>query len=613
MTTADPTESMTAAASTRAWSWIDRPFVPWMVIALGVLLVVPSVSSGLGSDDYVIASQLREGHTIHGLSRGPADLFVFAPGDPAAARPLIEEGIFPWWADPAAKIAFFRPLASLSHALDHALFPGAPRVWHAHSVLWFFLALVAVGALYRRLFDSIAPATLALLLFALDDAHGPAVGWLAARNGLMALTFGAAALWAFVRWRKEGWRPGAALGPVFLALGLASSEAALAACAYHGTYALLVDEGRIGARLARLWGFAAVLVVWAVVYVSLGYGTSGTTHYIDPIREPALFLPELARRLPVLLVAQLFGPWSDLWPVYPSVSPALPGAVWAFALVALAGMTIVAWPLLRRDRLARFAAVGAVLALVPPCAGAPADRVLLFAGIGAMALTASLVTAFVRRRRETFPTPASRVIAAIAVALVALVHVVANLYWLPTRSLTNAFFAPVFERANDSFPRDSEIKDKSVVLVNPPFEPLSLYMAFTRDAAGDPRAAHVRVLSTGASATAITRVDDRTLRVRPDLGFLSSPADSMLRSPKRPLPIGAVASLSDVAIEITEHTRDGRPAEALFRFRVPLEHPSLVWRKWGERTYVPFDVPKVGETVRVDAVDFGRLFAPEAK
>ncbi len=57
--------------------------------------------------------------------------------------------------------------------------------------------------------------------------------------------------------------------------------------------------------------------------------------------------------------------------------------------------------------------------------------------------------------------------------------------------------------------------------------------------------------------------------------------------------------LTAVTIEITELTDDGRPAEATFRFRVPLEDPSLRWLFVKDFRYVPFIVPCIGETVEV--------------
>ena len=582
---------------------LERRWAPWVVILFGVLLVSPSISTGLGGDDYVIASQLRADRTITGLSRDHEDLFVFAPRDSTAAHALIEDGVLPWWADPSARFSCLRPLTSLSHALDAALFPASPALWHAQNLFWFFVALAAVWMLYRAVLHA-GTASLALLLFALDDAHGPAVGWVASRHTLMALAFTALSVAMFAKWRG-GFRPGAILGPVLLGAGLLSSELVLGACAYLLGYALFVDDGPLARRLARLWGYAAVVLVWAVVHVVGGYGIVGTSQYLDPVHEPAVFFREAIFRWPVLLLSQLLFPWADLWPVYSSVHRFLPYAVWAFALVVLGCVGWVIRPLLERDRTLRFLAFGMLLSAVLSCAALPTDRSLALVGIGAMALAAALLDAYARGATP----PGYRRRFAFSASLIVGLQGVTNLYWLPARSRTNAIFSPIFTRANDSVPKSEDIGQKSVILVNPPLEPLVQYMAFMRDALGETRPRRVRILSTGASAVAITRTDERTLRIRPSAGFLASPADTMLRSPRRPLSLGAI-ELSDVTIEITELTPDRRPAEAVFRFQRTLEDPSLVWLRWGTRTYEHFQVPSVGETVRLDAVNFLGLFGP---
>jgi hypothetical protein len=105
----------------------------------------------------------------------------------------------------------------------------------------------------------------------------------------------------------------------------------------------------------------------------------------------------------------------------------------------------------------------------------------------------------------------------------------------------------------------------------------------------------------------IQRVDETTLRMRPSAGFLSSFTQMMLRSPNRPIELGQLIALSDVTIEVSALTADGRPAEILVRFAVPLEHPSLQWLQWGKHDYVPFRVPRVGETTVVPAVDMSEM------
>lgn len=63
--------------------------------------------------------------------------------------------------------------------------------------------------------------------------------------------------------------------------------------------------------------------------------------------------------------------------------------------------------------------------------------------------------------------------------------------------------------------------------------------------------------------------------------------------------LGQTVELTTATIEITELTADGRVAEARFRFRVPLEDPSLRWLMVTRQGYEPMRPPAVGETVEV--------------
>jgi hypothetical protein len=243
---------------------------------------------------------------------------------------------------------------------------------------------------YRRFIGPSWVAGLALLLFAVDDAHGPAVGWVADRNAIIALAVAIPVLLFHDRWRRDGWKAGAWLGPLFLGVALLTGESALAICAYLAAYALHLDRSSWRARLASLVPYVVVVVGWRVVYKSLGYGVSGSGVYIDPAREPLAFLAALPMRLPLLLLGQLGVPSSDFASLYPFIAPWLPAVMAVVAVCALAFLAYAMLPLLKRDPVARFFATGLVLAAIPVCATFPGDRLLLFVGIGAMGLVAQL-------------------------------------------------------------------------------------------------------------------------------------------------------------------------------------------------------------------------------
>jgi hypothetical protein len=53
---------------------------------------------------------------------------------------------------------------------------------------------------------------------------------------------------------------------------------------------------------------------------------------------------------------------------------------------------------------------------------------------------------------------------------------------------------------------------------------------------------------------------------------------------------------------VTALTPDGRPAEAAFRFNVPLEDRALRWLVWRDGEFQPFALPAIGETIELPRV-----------
>ena len=133
------------------YEWIrrvlSRPGVDKCIIVIGTLLLVPSIPTGLAGDDYIHELVLSGSKAIPALSRAPLDLFHFA--SPAFMKRLMDQGIFPWYADPNVRFAFFRPLGAVTHWIDHLLAPDSAAFKHVHSVAWAALGLWGVRALYR--------------------------------------------------------------------------------------------------------------------------------------------------------------------------------------------------------------------------------------------------------------------------------------------------------------------------------------------------------------------------------------------------------------------------------------------------------------------------------
>jgi hypothetical protein len=569
----------------------------WAFLALALALAAPSLTTPLTADDW-LQQLIATGQSakLPGLPRHRLDMFSFAGHAVGGNQAAMDAGMFPWWTDAQVKLAFWRPLSSLTHLIDWTLWPKSPVAMHAHNLLWLGLAVWAAAAFYRRFCADPFVAGLATLLFAVDDAHGPALGWVANRNAMVAMAVALPALVAHDRWRRDGWRPGRWLGPALLGVGLLAGEAALATTAYLGAYALHLERGPWSAtwkqRALSLAPYVAVVVVWRAVYVALGYGTFGSGVYLDPGSDPRAFVMALPGRALWLLAGQLALPWSDLATVWPYISTRATRIALAIAAAGVAIVAALVWPLVRRDATARFFATGMLFAVVPVCSTFPADRLLWFVGVGAMGLIAQWIVTSPR----TIPW-------LVGVVLLLTVHLLlaAPLALLRSRSM-DTVDRPL-ARVDASLPLTPDMAQRTIVLVNPPADFFAGYLPIRRAALGEPLS-RFRWLGSGTSELTLTREDARTLTVAQAGGFLAHVSERMLRSPSRPMAVGERVVMSGLEVEVLALEPDGRPAVARMRFRVPLEDPSLYWAKWGGRAYVPFALPKVGERVVLPAFNF---------
>jgi hypothetical protein len=582
----------------RAPAFLGGRSLPPATILLALLLVSPSLGVGPVGDDFM--HQARVDPRVHapGFAYAPFDLFTFVSGDPSQRGVLMEEGVFGWWMAPAFRMSFWRPLSSLTHVVDHELWPGSSLLAHAQSMLWFLALLAVLAALYRR-FHVPWVAHLALLLYAVDDARGWVLGWTANRNALVAATFGFAALLVHDRTRREGLRAGTWLAPALFAVALLGGESAIAVTGYLFAHALFVDTGPRARRLARLWPYAALSAAWLVAYKVLGYGTSGGSMYLNPLDEPVAYLRALAERLPVLLAAQVGLGVADIWLLLP---PAVQAVSYALALLALVGFAALVAPLWRRLPTCRFWALGAVLSLPPACATFPMDRLLVFAGVGAMAVVALVFT----ERLEGGPLAApraGRTFATIAVSLLFLLHLVLAPLLLPLRVLTVGLMAGMGARLEASIPADEAVRGRTLVILSSAAEMTTFPPWMQRRVRGVPAPRRMRVLATCFHELRVSRLDARTLRVRPGRGFLDNELLRMVRGLSRPFRAGDEVLLSDMRVLVREVTTDGRPAEADFVFALPLEDPSLLWtRLQAGGALVPWAPPAVGESFVLPSV-----------
>jgi hypothetical protein len=585
--------------------------VPLALAALAVLLCTPSLWLGLQSDDYILWLALADPPPFPEWTRTPWRLFAFF-ADETSVRSAIDSGAAPWWTSPHLRLAFFRPLTGLTHWLDVRLWPRQPLLMHVQSLLWFGAAIAAAAALYRRLLRPQWVAGLAALVFALDDAHGLPAAWIANRNATIGTLFVLLALLAHDRWRRDGWRPGSVFAPVTLVLGLLGSEIALAGGAYLLAYALFLDRGTPRQRLVSLLPAGLAGVAWALAYRALGFGVNGSAMYIDPLASPLEFMHAVVERGPLLL----FGQWA--LPSQLSLLLSLRAARWWWLLACTLALLLVVLlaPLLRRDRSARFFALGMVLSLLPACSTFPHDRLLFLAGLGGAGLLAQLLAGLAGDAAWLPRARAWRALAGVAGVGAVVVHLVLAPIGLARASRDIRAFGALVERGAENLPSDGEAREQIAVIVQTPTAFVSIYVPAVLAVTGRPAPRRMLVLGSGIHATTVERPRDNTLLVRPVGGYLLPPGSPVPGSTQpdldprylmplfdrlyrdgRPMRLGERVDLPGVSVTITALTDDGRPAEAQFRFDGGLANPALVWLRWENWVYVPFEPPPVGASV----------------
>jgi hypothetical protein len=151
--------------------------------------------------------------------------------------------------------------------------------------------------------------------------------------------------------------------------------------------------------------------------------------------------------------------------------------------------------------------------------------------------------------------------------------------------------------------QNANIAGKTLVLINPPVSFAVMYSPFAYEklAISFPRA--TRVLASGlASPLTITRLDDYSLEVEPDRGFIIQALDRLYRGSSHPMQVGQRIELSDMTVEVLSLTRDQRPWRVRFTFMHPLKDPSLCFYRWEYDRFTPFELPDAGHTVRLPRV-----------
>jgi hypothetical protein len=579
---------------------LGSPRIGWVAVAVAVVSSLPTVPTGWYLDDLLHRAQFLEIGPMTDSSNMTNRMFDFLSGDPDEILAYKDLGVLPWWSEDELKIRFWRPLSSFTHVLDYTLWPHSAVLMHLHSVLWLAALIGVTALLYRKLIAVPIVAGLATLLYALDDAHGMPVAFLANRNALIAASFGVLSLWLHARYRRDGWRPGAILSPLAFLAALLGGESGIGIAPYLLSYALFLERRSGLARIFTIWPHAVVGIAWLGYYKMSGYGTYGSGFYLDPVGQPAEWFSQFLVRAPLLLLGQWFVPPSSLAFAW---TEAQTHGVAAFGLVFLVCLFFLLRPIVRGDVTARFFALGMLLAVVPITAGFPHDRLLFFVGLGAMPLLSTLLV-------RLFDRSLSSGIGRAFGWMLVVVHVVIAALLQVVFATAVAAQEPIYADPPRSLPDDPKLETQRLLVVNAPSAFYGQYTLIVPKLDGRPGPRSLLMLAPGASPLLLERPTSDTLVIEADRGWLGSPFDIVYRARTRVVPVDYRVQLSDVLIDVIETTPDGRPNKVRFTFERDLEDESLRWVRYEAGRYVPFVVPGVGRSVAIDAVPFSLLSPP---
>lgn len=539
-----------------------------LLFLVGALVFLPALRSPFLLDDYLHASMIDG---TFPAPRGPFDLYNFV--NDADRAVLIDRGMLPWWSHPRLVIRFFRPLSSALLWADHRLFGNSPLPLHLHSFLWWTAAVLAARSLFKRCFSP-RVSWFSTVIFALAPCHALPLAWLANREALVSLTFGALGLATYVRWREERSLFDGALAAALFGLALLGGEYGLSFGGFILAFEILRRRESLLRRGTGLLAFAVPAASYLFARSARHYGAIGSGFYSDPFHEPASFLRTAPRRLVTLL--------ADSWLSLDTETLTSSTPAWALALGAVIGVALLVVPLRRTlaeldeptRRSALWLLLGSVLALGPVLAVVPSPRLL-----GASLLGSAPVVALILERAWFHRVIEERRGQAELTGLVALLLGFLHLVHAPC---TSWLVARHFRQTAVSFSdhtaeleeRLSAPRSADVVVLRGISGAFFLPFALARDGK---LPARWRILAQTGHALALRR-GPRTLDivVPADQTLFPAGPGNLFRNVSDKLAAGATFDLPGLHVTVLEIGKEG-PRSARFQFDRDLESAPLAW------------------------------------
>jgi hypothetical protein len=299
-------------------------------------------------------------------------------------------------------------------------------------------------------------------------------------------------------------------------------------------------------------------------------------------------------------------------------SPYAAAVLAAVCLIPLGLLVWAVYPALKRHRVSAFWAIGLLGAAVPLVSGIPQNRNLGLVSLGVMGLAGQLFADVATARRSGPMTRFQVVLLKIAIPVLLILYlVVAPIVVITNPASTRVMAADQAQVAD--FGSDPDLIDQHLNVINPPGSMIYIPGLLQRLFTDEPFPASFNSLSSGFAPVHVERLDDRMIVVTPEGGYTPLPGaivedatgmvmhvhlenvyrvlDGNLYNLRNLMQVGQVVALSEVTVEVTEMTDDGRIAQAAFTFAHPLDDERYAWLLWDEASssYSVAQMPPVGE------------------
>ena len=549
--------------------WLLSPYIIYGCLLTPFILCFPALFLGLVGDDYYHKAILLD--SLPYESNPFTDLFTFFHGSIEKNQFLIDIGVLSWWAEEDIKASFMRPISVATHVLDYILWSDLLIFHHIHSMLWMSAGIWAT----YRVFLLILPKEswiihLSILLFAVEDAHVVATSWLANRNSCIAFFFAMLCFYHHILWCKQPQKKPFSVykSQFFFILALLSGESGICIWGYILAYNFFFTTFGKGEKYIPhlIWIF-----LWRFTYNFLGFGTVGSSIYIDPIQSPLFFIERLLFRGPLLLTSLYTQFPSDFGLLLPPFAQdilqvvCIIFAIWMFF-----------WVYKQRNSLISFFFIGSVFSIIPLCGAFPMDRLLLFPSFG----LAAIVTLIVQKKYTRW------------IQGLLILHIPFAIILNLTKGFQFFIFKDLFSTGLHAIPKDIQ-PNQSIFYIHG----MELPCAFTTIISfnKDIEFKGISMFSSSSKKATVTTLNETDFTLSYDQGMFSGTFDRMtLNRDRRFLP-NTTIKRQNYSVTILE-TIDGEPSHINIHIPKGIHHPDFIWQYQTGFNFVSFDFPPIGES-----------------